>query len=41
MGTEGERIGIASKWLGSPSMGLLDMPSLNSSQCPTWENDAF
>jgi hypothetical protein len=37
MGIEGERIGMASKWLGSPSIDSLDKPSLNSSQCPTWE----
>jgi hypothetical protein len=37
VGIEGERIGIASRWLGSPYMGSLDIPSLNSSQCPTWE----
>ena len=37
VGIEGEKIGLVSRWLGSPSMGSLDMPSLNSSQCPTWE----
>jgi hypothetical protein len=31
VGIEGERIGVASKWLGSPSMESLDMLSLNSS----------
>jgi hypothetical protein len=29
VGIEGERIGVASKWLGSPSMESLDMLSLN------------
>ena len=27
-GIEGERIGMASKWLGSPSIASLDMPPL-------------
>jgi hypothetical protein len=30
VGIEGEKIGLASKKLGSPSMASLDMPSLNS-----------
>jgi len=33
MGIEGEKIEFISKWLGSPSMASLDMPSLNFSQC--------
>ena len=33
MGIEGEKIEFISKWLGSPSMASLGMPSLNSSQC--------
>jgi len=32
MGIEGEKIEFISKWLGSPSMALLGMPSLNFSQ---------
>jgi len=32
-GIEGEKIEFISKWLGSPSMASLGMPSLNSSQC--------
>jgi len=31
MGIEGDKIEFISKWLGSPSMALLGMPSLNSS----------
>jgi hypothetical protein len=31
VGIEDEKIGLASKWLGSPSMASLDMSSLNSS----------
>jgi hypothetical protein len=30
VGIEEEKIGLASKWLNSPSMASLDMPSLNS-----------
>jgi hypothetical protein len=41
VGIEGERIGVASRWLGSPSMASLDMSSLNSSQCPIWEYRCF
>jgi hypothetical protein len=37
VGIEGEKIGLTSKWLGSPSMVLLDMPPLNSFQYPIWE----
>ena len=33
MGIEGDKIEFISKWLGSPSMASLGMPSLNSSQC--------
>jgi len=33
MGIEAEKIEFISKWLGSPSMASLDMPSLNFSQC--------
>jgi hypothetical protein len=33
MAIEGEKIESISKWLGSPSMASLGMPSLNSSQC--------
>jgi len=33
MGIEGEKIEFISKWLGSPSMASLGMPSLNFSQC--------
>jgi len=33
MGIEGEKIEFVSKWLGSPSMASLGMPSLNFSQC--------
>jgi hypothetical protein len=37
LGIEGEEIGMASNWLGYPSMASLDMPSSSSSQCPTLE----
>ena len=33
MDIEGEKIEFIFEWLGSPSMALLGMPSLNSSQC--------
>jgi len=33
MGIEGEKIEFTSKWLGSPSMASLGMPSLNTFQC--------
>ena len=33
MGIEGKKIEFVSKWLGSPSMASLGMPSLKSSQC--------
>jgi hypothetical protein len=31
VGIEEKKIGLASKWLGSPSMASLDMSSFNSS----------
>ena len=34
MGIEGEKIGLASRWLGPPSMTSLDMPPLSFSRCP-------
>jgi hypothetical protein len=37
VGIEEERIGLASKWLGSLSMASLNMSSLNSSLCPIWK----
>jgi len=33
MGIEGEKIKFISKWLGSPSMASLGMPSLYFFQC--------
>jgi hypothetical protein len=35
VGIEGEMIGVDSRWLRSPSMAPLDMPSLNLSKCPS------
>jgi hypothetical protein len=37
VGIEGEKIAVTSKWLDSLSMASLVIPSLSSSQCPTWE----
>ena len=37
LGIEGEKIGLASTWFGSPTMASLVIPSLGFSQCPTWE----
>ena len=35
MGIEGERIGLSSRWLCSPTMALLDLPSLSLSKYPS------
>jgi hypothetical protein len=34
-GIEREKIRVDSKWLRSPSMASLDMPSLSLSKCPS------
>jgi hypothetical protein len=35
VGIEREKIGVDSRWLCSPSMASLDMPSLSLSKCPS------
>ena len=35
VGIEGERITVASRWLCSPSMASLEIPSLSLSNCPS------
>jgi hypothetical protein len=38
-GIERKKIGVDSRWLCSPSMASLDMPSLSLSKCPSKELD--
>jgi hypothetical protein len=35
VGTKGEKIKVVSRWLRSPSMASLGMPSLSLSKCPS------